>query len=64
MELDGKLYQPDMEAECRLCGASPCVIVYDPENRHNHKTELCGRHFFSDRLMVDWELWNDQREEL
>jgi len=26
-------------------------------------TELCGICFFGDRLMLDWELWNEEREE-
>ena len=58
--LNGSLnYHPDMQAECRLCGRSPCVDVYDPEQRRNSDTDLCGWHFFNDRLMIDWELWNE-----
>lgn len=62
MALNGATFHPDFTAECRLCGNGPCVIVHDPETRHNSETELCGRHFFNDRLMVDWERWNDERE--
>jgi hypothetical protein len=56
------LYQPDMKAECRICGTSPCVVVYDPELRHNSDTDMCGPCFFQDRIMLDWELWNEPLE--
>jgi hypothetical protein len=57
-----KTYHPDMEAECHICGRSPCVVVYDLEIRRNSETELCGPHFFNDRAMVEWEKWNDPKE--
>lgn len=49
------IYCPDFAGECRECGSSPTVIVVDhivPD------TDLCGVHFFADRAMVDWQLWN------
>lgn len=52
-------YHPDFDAECRICGASPCVVV---DNHPQGDTELCGIHFFSDRSMIDWELWNEEIE--
>ena len=53
-------YHPDFECDCRICGSSPCVVVDDhPQG----DTELCGICFFGDRLMLDWELWNEEREE-
>lgn len=52
-------YHPDFAAECRLCGASPCVVV---EDHPQPDTELCGVCFFGDRSMVDWDLWNEQPE--
>lgn len=54
------VFHPDFEGECRECGTSPTVIVVDhvmPD------TELCGPHFFADRAMVDWTLWNTQEED-
>lgn len=53
------VFHPDFENECRECGALPTVVVVDHPVPHTH---LCGRHFFADRSMVDWELWNDQVE--
>ena len=55
-------YYPDREAECRECGRSPCVIVYDAEARVNHDTGLCGVCFFNDRWMVHPTRWNLDRE--
>lgn len=49
-------YAPDFDMECRLCGASPCVLVV------GHKqpdTELCGWHFFNSPELSNWELWED-----
>jgi hypothetical protein len=52
-------YSPDFEAECRICGFSPCVVVF----RHpSPDTDLCGPHFFNDQEMIDWNLWNDPKE--
>ena len=53
-------FHPDFSCECRICGASPCVVV---EDHIQPETELCGVHFFSDRRMVDWELWNEEEED-
>jgi hypothetical protein len=53
------IYQPNFDGECRICGASPTVVVVGhtvPE------TQLCGAHFFNDRGMVDWEEWNHSPE--
>lgn len=51
------VFRPDFDNECYVCAALPTVIVVDHPVPHTH---LCGRHFFSDRAMLDWELWNDQ----
>jgi hypothetical protein len=53
-------YHPDFDAECRVCAASPCVVV---DGHISPDTELCGVHFFHDRLMIDWELWNEPSED-
>lgn len=53
-------YQPDFTVECSLCDSRPCVVVVDhicPD------TGLCGCCFFGDRLMIDWEEWNNQPED-
>lgn len=52
-------YQPDFRADCSLCGSCPTVIVV---GHSQPDTELCGPHFFADRLMADWTLWNDEVE--
>ena len=55
------LYLPIFDLECRQCDTSPVVGIQDsPESIRS--TGLCGCCFFSDRLMVDWELWNDRQE--
>lgn len=53
------IYYPDFESDCAICGTRPCVIVEDHSQPY---TDLCGPCFFSDRMMVDWERWNDQQE--
>jgi len=53
-------YTPDFEAECYVCGGSPCVVV---EHHLQPNTLLCGPHFFHDPEMVDWNEWNDQPKE-
>lgn len=55
----GHNFSPCFTAECYVCGASPTVIVVD---HVTPQTLLCGTHFFNDRTMVDWDLWNDQQE--
>jgi len=52
-------FRPNFSRECRECGARPTVIV---EGHAVSQTDLCGPHFFADRLMVDWQLWNEQEE--
>lgn len=52
-------YHPDFDAECRICGTSPCVVV---DGHGQPDTELCGWHFFHDRVMQDWSLWNEPLE--
>lgn len=54
------IYSPDFDGECRECGSSPTVIVI---NHIVPNTDLCGPHFFADRAMVNWELWNHQPDE-
>ena len=53
-------YLPDFEASCRICGASPCVLVV---NHVQGDTDLCGPHFFADDSMHDWEDWNDSDDQ-
>lgn len=55
-------YTPNFDKPCYVCSAKPTVRVED----HEHgvpDTELCGPHFFLDRTMSDWEMWNNQRED-
>jgi hypothetical protein len=62
MPNQGVSYQPDFEAECRICLTSPTVKVQDPQNlilHINQFTDLCGVCFFLDHKMVDWQLWNE-----
>lgn len=54
------VFTPDFEVECRDCGMTPTVTVV---GHPVPKTGLCGPHFFKDRAMVDWDLWNDQPED-
>lgn len=54
------VFHPNFKVECRECGRQPTVIVVDHPVPN---TELCGPHFFGDRLMVDWELWNNREED-
>ncbi len=53
-------YKPDFDNDCRICGTSPTVIVVE---HPVPQTDLCGPHFFNDRLMIDPDLWNDQMED-
>lgn len=53
-------FQPDFDSECTVCGSVPTVIVI---GHIQPDTELCGVHFFQDRLMIDWEFWNEEPEE-
>jgi hypothetical protein len=53
------LYLPNFDIECHECGASPTVVV---RGHIVPDTALCGPHFFSDRTMVDWTLWNEPQE--
>lgn len=52
-------YVPDFDAECRVCGTSPCVIII---GHIQPDTELCGCCFFNDRSMIDPDEWNHQME--
>lgn len=52
-------YQPNFDGECLVCGSAPTVIVV---GHIQPDTELCGVHFFHDRLMIDWEEWNEEPE--
>lgn len=58
------VYLADFSNECEKCDTTPCVAVHDPEPTgvSVHFTNLCGICFFSDRSMIDPELWNDQIE--
>lgn len=54
------IYKPDFMEECYHCGATPCVVV---EGHIVPETHLCGVCFFHDRLMVDYEEWNNEPED-
>ena len=51
------MFHPDFDEQCRVCGASPTVVV---EGHSQPDTQLCGCCFFHDRDMIDWFLWNDK----
>lgn len=59
------IYFANFSDECSRCGTSPTVVVRDPEPTGEaiHEPGLCGICFFSDRSMIDPELWNDQVED-
>ena len=52
-------YRPDFTLECKECGETPTVVVV---GHTCPSTELCGFHFFLDRLMTDWSEWNNEQE--
>lgn len=53
------VFHPDFTNECRECGTLPTVIVV---GHPLPQTNLCGPHFFGDRMMIDWDRWNDREE--
>lgn len=53
------VFRPDFQSACERCGASPCVVI---QGDTAHSSLLCGPHFFQDRLMNDWSLWNEEPE--
>lgn len=56
-------FAPIFGVECKVCEASPCVGIREPEPPFNLRcSELCGICHFGDRAMVDYELWNEQPE--
>lgn len=61
MSTQGGLYEPIFDLACSECSRTPCVGFFDDDGRLRC-TELCGSCFFGDRLMLDWELWNSDRE--
>lgn len=54
------LYTPIFGQACARCDYNVCVGIQNDEGVSS--TNLCGVHFFSDRTMVDWELWNEDKE--
>lgn len=54
------VFYPDFDAECELCGGSPCVLIRGDTTYH---ATVCGPHFFKDRLMSDCDLWNEPQED-
>ena len=54
--LQPELYVPDFTSGCRVCQASPTVLI---DGAH---TGLCGPHFFDDPAMWDEEEWNREKE--
>lgn len=55
------LYEPIFNLDCVECDEEPCVGLRDDDGVLRC-TQLCGLHFFGDRLMMDWELWNNPIE--
>lgn len=55
------MYEPIFNLDCVECDSEPVVGLRDDDGQLRC-TQLCGRCFFGDRLMADWELWNDDRE--
>lgn len=55
------LYLPDFSSKCRICEASPTVIVSNLGIAGGH-TEVCGPCFFDDASMWDEEEWNREKE--
>jgi len=53
---------PIFDQECNQCGDTPCVGVRNSDNIGIRSTGVCGLHFFFDRSMIDWEVWNDPVE--
>lgn len=54
-------YLPIWQSNCGQCDTTPVVGILTP-SRQIINTNLCGGHFFGDRLMTDPELWNNHRE--
>lgn len=54
-------YTPVFDSDCWKCGQSPCVGICRPQGVDD--TELCGRHFFADNSMTDYELWNEPKDD-
>lgn len=54
------IYSPNFTCVCHICGHSPTVVV---KGHIQPETELCGPHMFNDREMVDWSLWNEDRDD-
>jgi hypothetical protein len=55
------IYVPNFDGECWRCEAGPTVGLATESGLQD--TRLCGACFFQDRLMLDWEWWNEDREE-
>lgn len=55
------LYEPIFNLDCVECDLEPVVGLRDDDGSLRC-TQLCGLHFFGDRTMVDWELWNEPKE--
>jgi len=47
--------------DCEVCTATPVVGIISP-TEDILCTNLCGPHFFGDRMMVDPDLWNEQKD--
>jgi hypothetical protein len=52
-------YQPDFQAECRICSSTPCVIVV---GHPQGNTDLCGVCFFGTYQMTTWTEWNNDQD--
>jgi hypothetical protein len=57
------MYEPLFNLECVQCDREPVVAIRSDEG-NLQVTHLCGVCFFNDRLMADWELWNDKPESM
>jgi hypothetical protein len=56
-------FTPIFGIDCKVCESTPVVGVRDPDQPTQIRASgLCGVCHFGDRMMVDYELWNDQPE--
>ena len=48
---------------CTICDTSPTVQVFE-NGQLVIDSEACGPHFFNDRSMLDYEVWNEPKESM
>jgi hypothetical protein len=52
-------FLPSFEVRCRICETVPTVVI---PGHAVEVTELCGVCFFGDRIMLDWDLWDEPKD--